>query len=67
MLDQSLSTEPLYPVFNYGIFRAKNGSETKHVHFHAENFFHGIDVKVLKLLDHVDNCVKQHGVEEVFL
>ena len=76
LLEESLRSDPLYPVFSYGIYNAKlknetapnpKGKTTTKVHFLPENFFYGMDVKVNRFLEHVDYCVEQFGADEVFL
>jgi len=66
----SLKRESLYPVFQYGEFARTHGNShvlSNIVHFHAENFFRGLDAKVAALLAHVDECVGLYGEQAVLL
>eukprot|EP01095_Lingulamoeba_sp_RSL-Kostka_P006344 TRINITY_DN198_c1_g1_i1.p1 TRINITY_DN198_c1_g1~~TRINITY_DN198_c1_g1_i1.p1 ORF type:complete len:409 (-),score=92.62 TRINITY_DN198_c1_g1_i1:7-1233(-) len=73
LLDKSLKSDPLYPVFNLGIFRYynydNNGKRTtiELSHLHHEIFYYGLETRVATLLEHVDECIDKHGEDRVYL
>lgn len=73
LLHESLKSDDLYPVFNLSIWRyyeydeEGNRAETKTVHTSVDDFFMGMDEKVTRFLDHVENCKEKFGEEFVLL
>ena len=68
-LKESLRSEAIFPAFQYGEFKAASRSPglSNIVHFTADNFFEGMNNKVHKLLQHVEQCIESFGETAVLL
>ena len=65
-LKQALSESPLFPGFDYLTYYG-DSTESEIVRFHYDEFFDGVDVRLQRLLDHVDGCVHAFGESQVLL
>ena len=70
-MERSLRSDPTFPVTQYGYFyadtHARKWLDHGMVRFLPENFWRGIEHRVVELLMHVDSCVEAHGASEVLI
>lgn len=63
----------MFPVFDLAIWRYYeydedgNRASTKTVHTSVDDFFIGMDEKVVRILEHVDNCIETFDENFVLL
>eukprot|EP01104_Vermistella_antarctica_P008689 TRINITY_DN2194_c0_g1_i1.p2 TRINITY_DN2194_c0_g1~~TRINITY_DN2194_c0_g1_i1.p2 ORF type:complete len:316 (-),score=61.16 TRINITY_DN2194_c0_g1_i1:24-971(-) len=61
------SRDVLAPVFQYAIYGGGTKATKKNCfRFEVDDFFHALDVRIARLLDHVDSCVEKYGNDVVF-
>lgn len=68
-MERSLRADPTFPVTQYGNFyadtHARKWFDHGLVRFLPENFWNGIEHRVVELLMHVDACIEAHGTTAV--
>jgi hypothetical protein len=65
-LRQAMADSEYAPFFDSSVYYS-NANREELVHFAADQFFTGMDIKVERLLKHVDTCIETHGEERVIL
>jgi len=63
---KSMRRDPLYPVFQYGVYRqSSSDAASALVHLEPWNFMEGIEARLKQLLRQVRRCIRAHGAERV--
>jgi len=65
-LREAISDDHLAPLFHMGTFY-RDGHEDEIIRYPTEQFFQGMDIKVTRLLEHIDSCIVAHGAKRVLL
>jgi len=65
-LRASLQADALFPAFQFPIYYA-DAAEDELVRYPPDSFFDGMDVKLERLLQHVDTCIALYGRDRVLL
>lgn len=70
-LERSLRSDPTFPVTQYGYFYANTFARKwlDHglVRFLPDNFWKGIEHRIVELLMHVNSCIEVHGASQVLI
>jgi len=66
LLRNAINEDLLAPVVQFNLYYSLMLKFPK-MRFDADDFFHGMDIKVSRFLRHVDKCVKEYGEENVIV
>eukprot|EP01094_Clydonella_sp_ATCC50884_P015458 TRINITY_DN26059_c0_g1_i1.p1 TRINITY_DN26059_c0_g1~~TRINITY_DN26059_c0_g1_i1.p1 ORF type:complete len:455 (-),score=97.22 TRINITY_DN26059_c0_g1_i1:119-1483(-) len=67
---EHMQDEPLFPMFNNSVYlvdRSKHPQDAPYVLLESDEFYDGMDIKAHRFLAIVDECIAEHGEEEVLL
>jgi hypothetical protein len=59
-----MERDELFPAFHFPVYYA-SAAEEEMVRYPAESFFSGMNVKLERLLRHIDNCILKYGRDQV--
>lgn len=64
LVEQFVKEDPLYPIFDQSLYY----SNFRYPKFRIDSkyFFKGLDIKLNRLIDHIENCVEKFGSASVF-